>query len=117
MSADDRGLDVFLNDETSTGPVHESVFRAVDQRNMLERLDAMEDEELSDGYFDSEFTSAQRASTSSLALGIRTLIGHGEGTGERVSAGDGVTTSVPGVPDSARAHRAFVLEGPANLSA
>lgn len=113
MTSGDPELDAFIKGE-SRGAPQESVFGAVDQRAMMERLDTLEDEELVDGYLEADFGQAERASTRSLEIGIRTLMGP-----EVTSGGGGAVPTAPiaGVPDSVEARRAFVLGGPARLSA
>jgi hypothetical protein len=115
MTTGDPDLDRMLEGDGAAPPVGHSVFQSVDQQVVLERLNSFESEEATDGYFDQDFLAGQAASTSSLDLGIRTLLTGGGAEEDAVQVSTPAWVH-PGVPADPEAARAFVLGGPSALA-
>lgn len=104
-----------------------SVFGYVDQDELIARIDAVADDDLTSDFFGDSIQEVEDAATRIFDIGIQTVTEAGEpargGTFGTPRTGTGVATSTPAGPvtvcgeleDDTAARRAFILGGPAAI--
>ncbi len=127
MTQDEIGLQYFTGDQKAKPPAAPSVFGAVDQDEIIARIDNTPDDDLESSFFDDSMTEVEEAATRSFDVGIRTLTHEAPRDGARTSfaasSGDGLA-ALPTGPITAsmlssdeRARQAFILGGPSGTPA
>lgn len=128
MSGDDIGLNFFTENSGPPSSPKPSAFGPVDQGEMIRRLDAVDDDDLSSTFFDDSIADVENAATRAFDIGIRM---HGTDPDPADLAPPLTTESIDASPppaadavelpvigrlagdDTARA--AFILGGPGGL--
>ena len=134
MTDDEIGLSFFTEGDTSAPAGQPSVFGAVDQAEMIARIDAVTDDDLGSTFFGDSLQEVEVAATRAFDIGVRTLsegprssdaaataFSPGSAMAEPFAAPSGGATPVAAAPvtvvgplaQDAVARRAFILGGPA----
>jgi hypothetical protein len=73
MSRDDMGLTFFTDDDPEKGKAKPSVFGAVNQDDMIARIDSTSEDDLSSAFFGDSIQDVEDAAVRMFDIGVRTM--------------------------------------------